>query len=125
LVFRPPHLELEGDCDMRKLLMTAAAVGLSAAGLVSVASTSVKAGPICLTDKESSGTFQSCEFYSFRACRASQDGVGGTCVRNPYGDDDAYSEGLMGGPVVEYGSSYNRYDGPIYGGGYVRSYRAY
>ena len=85
----------------------------------------VLSGPVCLTDKETTGNFQSCEYYSFRACRAAQDGVGGKCVRNPYPDDDDFSAGPLGGGYIEYGSSYNRYDGPIYGGGYVRTYDAY
>lgn len=109
---------------MRKLLMTAAAVGLSAAALVSVGSTVAKAGPICLTDKETTGNFQSCEYYSFRACRAAQDGVGGKCVRNPYGYEDDFSVGPLSGGVIEFGSSYNRYDGP-YDEGYVRIYSVY
>ena len=96
---------------MRKLLMTAAAVGFSAAALVSVGSTTAKAGLICLTDKQTSGNFQSCEFYSYRACRAAQNGVGGSCVRNPYGDEYGY----MGGPSYGFRSSYNYYDGPMYG----------
>lgn len=113
------------ESQMRKLLMTAAAVGFSAAALVSVGSTVAKAGPICLTDKETTGNFQSCEYYSFRACRAAQDGVGGKCVHNPYPDDDDFSAGPWGGGTIEFGSSYNRYDGPIYRDGYVRSYNAY
>ncbi len=101
---------------MRRLLMTAAATGFAAAAFVSIGSTVASAGTVCLTDKEQIGNYQSCEFYSFRECRASSRGIGGTCVRNPYPDEGA----AWGGPFMEFGSSYNRYDGPAYGGGYYQ-----
>ena len=111
---------------MRKFLLTAAALGFSAAALASVSPTPAHAGSVCLTDPTNGGSYQNCEFYSFRECRASSIGVGGSCVRNPTPDEDSYSEGPFVGPSIQYGSSYNRYDGPVYGGrGYVRSYGGY
>jgi len=97
---------------MKTYLLAAAALGLAVAGVTSAGITPAKAGTVCLTDPDSPNTYHSCEFYSYRACRASSQGVGGSCVRNPRGDDGEY--GYIEGPSVEFGSAYNRYDGPIY-----------
>ncbi|WP_458757323.1 DUF3551 domain-containing protein [Afipia sp. TerB] len=99
---------------MRKWLLTAAALGCSVAGLSAISTTPASAGPVCLTDKETTGNYQSCEYFSFRACRAAQNGVGGSCVHNPYWNEQ-YS---YGGPAYGFGSSYNHYDGPMYGPAY-------
>lgn len=100
---------------MKAYLLAAEAIGL-AAGFTSTSVTPAKAGTVCLTDNDSPSTYRSCEYYSFRACRASSQGVGGSCVRNPRGDEGEY--GYIEGPSVEFGSAYNRYDGPIYHRGY-------
>lgn len=99
---------------MRTYLLAAAVLSLAAAGITTLGAVPAKAGTVCLTDQDSPNTYQSCEYYSFRACRASSRGVGGSCVRNPFGDEDAY----LVAPSVEFGSAYNRYDGPIYDRGY-------
>jgi len=101
---------------MKSYLLAAAAFGLAAASITSFGTTPAKAGTVCVTDSDSPNTYRSCEFYSFRACRASAQGTGGSCVRNPNGDDGEY--GYIGGPSVEFGAAYNRYDGPIYHRGY-------
>lgn len=117
----PHQMRNERENNMRAIMMTVAATGFSAAALIPVGSTIAQAGTVCLTDKEVSTNYQSCEFYSFRECRASQAGVGGTCVLNPYPDEGGAGP-LLFGPPVPYGSAYNRYLGPLPGGGYVRPY---
>lgn len=102
---------------MKKYFLTAAALGLAMTGMTSLGTAPAKAGTICLTDQDSPSTYRSCDFYSYRACRASSQGVGGSCVRNPRGDEDNF--GYVEGPSVEFGSAYNRYDGPIYHRGYA------
>lgn len=103
---------------MKTYLMAAAAIGLGVAGATSTGITPARAGTVCLTDNDSPNTYRSCEYYSFRACRASSRGVGGSCVRNPWPDSWGGEYGYVEGPTVEFGSAYNRYDGPIYHRGY-------
>lgn len=104
---------------MKTFALSASAFGLAVAGSLWLGAGPAKAGPFCLTDSDSPQTYRSCEYYSYAACRASSRGAGGSCVANPRGDD---SYGYAVGPTVEFGNSYNRYDGPVYGG-YVRTYR--
>jgi hypothetical protein len=109
---------------MKKHVLMAAALGFAAAGSIGLTSSPAKAGPVCLTDSDSSSTYRTCEFFSYAQCRASSHGAGGSCVANKFGDD---SYGYAQGASVEFGNAYNRYDGPVYGpsvyrGGYVRSY---
>lgn len=112
--------DLARESDMQKFLMAAAAVAISTTAFVSLGARVANAGTVCLTDKEVQQNFQSCDFYSFQECRTSAIGIGGTCVRNPYPDEGGY--GVIVGPWGGFGSSYNRYDRPVYGGGYVRPY---
>jgi len=97
---------------MKTYFLAAAAIGLATASIAAAGVAPAQAGTVCLTDNDSPNTYRSCEYYSFRACRASSQGVGGSCVRNPNGDGDEY--GYIEGPAAEFGSAYNRYDSPIY-----------
>src|SRR3569623_1443148 len=97
---------------MKTYLLAAAAFGLAAACIGSAGITPAKAGTVCVTDSDSPNTYRSCEFYSFRACRASARGTGGSCVRNPRGDEGEY--GYIEGPSVGFGAAYNRYVGPFF-----------
>jgi hypothetical protein len=94
---------------MRKFLLTAATLGFSAVALSAFSATPASAGSFCTTNKDGGGTAD-CTYYSYRACKRATAGIGGDCVRNPYGDEYGYM-----GPVDRFGSSYNYYDGPIYG----------
>ncbi|EKS29009.1 DUF3551 domain-containing protein [Afipia felis] len=104
---------------MKTYLLTAAALGLATASITSFSSAPANAGTVCLTDTDSPNTYQSCSFYSFGACQASAQGVGGSCVSNPRGDEDSY--GYIGGPSAAFGMAYNRYEGPLYHRGYYSS----
>lgn len=95
---------------MRKWLLTAATLGFSVVALGAIGTTPASAGPFCSTGKEGGG-IQNCGFYSYRSCQRSTSGIGGSCIRNPYWSED-YS---YMGPRDRYGSSYNYYNGPVYG----------
>lgn len=63
------------------------------AGAVSIATLPVQAQnhPVCSQGSAmGAGVSLRCEFDSFRQCRASTSGVGGTCIRNP-----SYARGQM------------------------------
>jgi hypothetical protein len=94
---------------MKTYLLTAAALGLAAAGITSLGSTPAKAAPVCLTDSDSPAAL--CEFYTYAACQAFALGAGGSCERDLIGDDSRY--GYIAGPSGAFGMAYNRYDGPI------------
>ncbi len=100
---------------MKTYLLTAAALGLAAAGLTTLGSTPAKAGTVCVTDSDS--PVASCDFYTYAACQAYALGAGGSCMSNPFGDDGRY--GYIASPSTELGMAYNRYNGPIHRRGYT------
>jgi len=109
---------------MNKYIHGASALGLALMGSFGLTTSPAEAGSICLTDNDSSSTYQSCDFYSYAQCRASSSGTGGSCITNP-GVDGSYAYALN--RPVGFGDAYNRYEGPVrigpaYGGGYVRTW---
>ncbi|HTM95108.1 MAG TPA: DUF3551 domain-containing protein [Croceibacterium sp.] len=95
---------------MRKWLLTVATLGFSAVALGAVGTTPASAGSFCTTNKDGGGTAD-CTYYSYRSCKRATSGIGGECIRNPYWNEQY---GYMG-PADRFGSSYNYYEGPVYG----------